>query len=116
MTTRLTGAGIDTSFLNGKYPQEGKINTWINFDGTGVIATRDSLNVGSIVDIGAGTTTINFVNIMGAADYSAVGSTNGWNCYVTTQMAISIKLVSGNSSHAQADVGWNRLQAIGALA
>ena len=56
---------IATSFVAG-----GSAKSWINFNGTGTIAIRDSLNVGSITDDGTGTTDINFTSSMNNDDYS----------------------------------------------
>jgi hypothetical protein len=35
---------------------------WVNFNGTGTIAIRDSVNVGSITDRGTGNYTVNYSN------------------------------------------------------
>ena len=43
---------------------------WVNFNGTGTIATRDSLNVASLTDQGTGDYTINFSNAMSNTSYS----------------------------------------------
>ena len=53
--------------------QEAK--AWVNFDGTGVVAIRDSFNVSSITDNGTGDYTVNFTNAMSSADYSITGAT-----------------------------------------
>jgi len=48
---------------------------WINFNGTGTIAIRDSHNVSSITDNGTGDYTVTFSNAMANANYAV--STNG---------------------------------------
>jgi len=55
--------------------QEAK--AWVNFDGTGVVAIRDSFNVSSITDNGVGDYTVNFTNAMSNADYVVLGSATG---------------------------------------
>jgi hypothetical protein len=51
---------------------------WVNFNGTGVVAIRDSFNVTSITDNGVGDYTINFTTAMANANYAwAVGSGSG---------------------------------------
>lgn len=50
---------------------------WVNFNGTGVIATRDSLNVSSLTDNGAGDYSINFSNSFAV---SGQVSTSGQVC------------------------------------
>ena len=44
---------------------------WINLNGTGTIATRDSFNVSSIADTNTGTYTINHASAMSNNDYCA---------------------------------------------
>ena len=46
--------------------------TWVNFNGTGTIAIRDSFNVSSLTDNAAGDYTVNFTNNMANANYCAV--------------------------------------------
>ena len=48
---------------------------WVNFDGTGTIAVRDSQGVSGLVDDGAGNYRVNLTNAMGNANYSAVANT-----------------------------------------
>ena len=45
---------------------------WVNFNGTGTVAIRDSGNVSSITDNGTGDYTVNFTNAMPDANYSVV--------------------------------------------
>ena len=47
---------------------------WVNFNGTGTVAIRDSGNVTSITDNGTGLYTINFTNAMPDADYCMASS------------------------------------------
>ena len=47
---------------------------WVNFNGTGAVAIRESGNVSSITDNGTGDYTINFTTAMPDADYSSVFS------------------------------------------
>jgi len=47
---------------------------WVNFNGTGTIASRDSVNVASLTDNGTGQYSINFSNAMSNANYAAVTS------------------------------------------
>ena len=43
---------------------------WVNFNGSGTVAIRDSGNVSSITDNGTGDYTVNFTNNMPDANYS----------------------------------------------
>ena len=56
------------------YSARGIAKAWVNFDGTGTIAARDSENVSSLTDNGTGDYTVNFSNAFGAADYGLLGS------------------------------------------
>jgi len=44
---------------------------WVNFNGSGAVAIRDSYNVSSITDNGTGNYTISFTTAMPDANYSA---------------------------------------------
>tara|TARA_R110000803_G_scaffold4054_9_gene13934 strand:- start:6672 stop:7016 length:345 start_codon:yes stop_codon:yes gene_type:complete len=46
---------------------------WVNFNGTGTVAIRSSLNVSSITDNGVGDYTVNFTNNMADANYAVAG-------------------------------------------
>lgn len=48
--------------------------TWVNFNGTGTVAIRQSSNVSSITDSGTGYYTVNFTTNLSDADYAAVVS------------------------------------------
>ena len=50
---------------------------WVNFNGTGTVAIRDSGNVSSITDNGTGDYTVNFTTALEDANYSAVGTSRG---------------------------------------
>jgi hypothetical protein len=57
---------------------------WVNFDGTGTVAIRNSGNVSSITDSGVGDYNVNFTNAMPDGNYSAAGSVtaSGGGAYV----------------------------------
>ena len=50
---------------------------WVNFNGTGTMAIRDSENVSSITDNGTGVGIINFTTNLANTTYAIVGSANG---------------------------------------
>lgn len=66
-----TLAGVSTSMANAV---NGSAKAWVNFNGTGTVAIRQSYNVSSITDNGTGDYTVNFTNAMTDANFSAVGS------------------------------------------
>jgi hypothetical protein len=62
------------------YSARGIAKAWVNFDGTGTIAARDSENVSSLTDNGTGDYSVNFTNAFDAADYAVLmtgGDTSG---------------------------------------
>jgi len=49
---------------------------WVNFNGSGTVAIRDSFNVSSITDNGTGDYTMNFSNNMANINYSFISKAN----------------------------------------
>ena len=64
-----------TNSIETVYVARGSAKSWVNFNGTGTIAARDSLNVSSLIDNGAGDYTVNFNNSFSNADYCMTQST-----------------------------------------
>ena len=50
---------------------------WVNFNGSGTVAIRDSEGVSSITDVGTGIYTLNFTTNMANNDYSVAGLSQG---------------------------------------
>jgi hypothetical protein len=74
---RVTSAGL-LSFNSGYgsvAPAYG-CRAWVNFNGSGTVAIRDSGNVSSITDSGVGKWIINFATAMPDANYTVVGMQN----------------------------------------
>jgi hypothetical protein len=75
---------------------------WINFDGTGTIATRDSHNVSSIADSGTGNYQVNLTNAMASTNFCVTSSNNDWNAtaaaYPATTSQIQIWVENGNAN------------------
>jgi len=64
-----TAGSVDTKFVVG-----GSAKAWVNLNGTGTIATRDSLNVASLVDEGTGAYQTNLTTSLDNANYAVTGS------------------------------------------
>jgi hypothetical protein len=62
----------DTGLFTTNNAYLGIAKAWVNFNGTGTVAIRDSFNVSSITDNGTGDYTVNFTTAMPNANYSAV--------------------------------------------
>ena len=57
--------------------QEGLMKSWVNIDIAGTVSVNDSLNVGSIIDGGAGVFNVVLSNNMNNNTYSSVGVVDG---------------------------------------
>ena len=80
---------------------------WVNFNGTGTVAIRDSENVGSITDNGVGGYAVNFTAAMAAGDYMTAGSCRSpgalsgaalqFDVYNTTNIIFYTRATTGGS-------------------
>jgi hypothetical protein len=86
-----TNISDGTTTLATGFVVNGSAKAWVNFDGTGTIAARDSLNLSSLTDNGTGNYTVNFSNAFGAADYAVnlSGQDTGVGAQDTEAMAIA---------------------------
>jgi hypothetical protein len=66
-----TAGSLDTQYVVG-----GSAKAWVNLNGTGTIAARDSLSVSGLVDNGTGDISVNFSSSMSNDDYSQSGSSS----------------------------------------
>jgi hypothetical protein len=57
------------------YVTNGSAKAWVNFNGTGTIAARDSFNVASLTDRGTGLYSVNFTNSSANTGHAPVAST-----------------------------------------
>ena len=58
-------------FQNTSGTEKGQLaKVWVNFNGTGTVAIRDSFNVSSITDVGTGQYGVNIQNAMANANYA----------------------------------------------
>jgi len=98
-------------FQNTSGTEKGQLcKAWVNFNGTGTVAIRDSFNVGSITDNGTGDYTLNFTNNMSSANYVLCmsGSTNNSYTRAGTQAPASMtsstaRVFTANSGGSSAD-------------
>ena len=60
--------------LTTDYVVNGSAKAWVNFNGSGTVAIRDSFSTASITDVGTGEYTVNLSNTMANADYASNGS------------------------------------------
>ena len=92
----------------------GTAKAWVNFNGTGTVAIRASLNVSSITDNGTGDYTVNFATAMVDADYCylvyARDSVGGNSLFMSRNpggnpAAGGFRFIITNSSPSSSDVG-----------
>tara|TARA_R100001460_G_scaffold12782_1_gene29190 strand:+ start:910 stop:1323 length:414 start_codon:yes stop_codon:yes gene_type:complete len=76
------------------YVAGGSAKAWVNFNGTGTIAARDSLNLSSLADDATGVYTINFSNAFDGANYSVSSAGMRNNSYSTNANTIIVGIKS----------------------
>jgi len=69
---------------------------WVNFNGGGTIAARDSFNVASLTDDAAGRYTVNISNNMANDDFAALNYTSGSTS--SSQTAFNNHFLGGNGN------------------
>jgi len=69
-TLEVSNLNDGTTTVATTFVTNGSAKCWVNFNGSGTIATRDSLNVASLTDNGTGDYYVNLTNAMGNAGYS----------------------------------------------
>lgn len=93
--------GTDT--VGSEYLVHGSAKAWVNFNGTGTVAVRDSFNVSSLTDVGTGDYNVNHSNNMSSANFSTSLSSNSWNRYSDSGTVGDHRVHSASSSHTLAD-------------
>jgi uncharacterized protein (AIM24 family) len=85
---------LQTTGGAGLYPAR----AWVNFNGTGTVAIRDSGNVSSLTDSGTTQYTVNFSNSLTSVNYAALASNNGTSDSFTTGGARQFCMVRGRAT------------------
>ena len=67
---------------------------WVNFNGTGTVAIRESGNVTSITDNGTGNYTVNFTTAMPDANYAGLGTST------TAGLVTTVRVNTGQTTSA----------------
>lgn len=77
--------------------QQGLAKAWVNFDGTGTVAVRDSANITSLSDNGTADYTISYASSLANDDYSISGiSANMGSTMSQIWIANSAYIASGS--------------------
>ena len=115
--------------------QQGLLKSWLNFNGTGTVAVRDSFNHSGLTDVSQGNYTVTMASAMANVNYSFNGGTadttsGEGNRFIMfglntdsgildpnfTTTAFSVNVVYGNSGADEYDVVFNSVQVAGDLA
>lgn len=89
-TTQIaTTAFVQNSITSQGLVPAGSAKAWVCFTGTGTVAIRGSYGVSSVIDNGVGDYTINFLNAMPSANYSAVATVQRADAYMNSSSIIS---------------------------
>jgi len=88
-----TGFAIGTGGINGAQLAK----AWVNFNGTGTVAIRDSYNVGSITDLGTGNYRVNFSSTFSTipavvASINNMASNNNFGVNVNSHTTSTVEL------------------------
>ena len=78
---------------------------WVNFNGTGTVAIRESGNVTSITDNGTGTYTINFTSAMVDVNYSPQLSRSGNGFIRSTTLAAASAQILTTFANSAGNIG-----------
>ena len=81
---------------------DGLAKAWVNFNGTGTVAIRASLNVSSITDNGTGLYTVNFTTAMPDANYAVVIYNNAESG--TSQISFNNQFMGGAGARGTSSV------------
>jgi len=91
------------SGVNGTDPvtltKQSAAKAWINFNGTGTVAIRDSINIASLTDNATGDYSPNFTSAMGNVNYSSSVNSGG----------AGLLIASGRSGNGLNNTGYVRV-------
>tara|TARA_Y100000022_G_scaffold156947_1_gene139350 strand:+ start:179 stop:559 length:381 start_codon:yes stop_codon:yes gene_type:complete len=95
-TLEVSNLNDGTTTVATTFVTNGSAKVWVNFNGGGTIATRDSLNVASLTDDAAGRYTVNISNNMANDDFAALNYTSGSTS--SSQTAFNNNFLGGNGN------------------
>ena len=101
-----------TTTVGTSYVVNGSAKAWVNFNGTGTIATRDSLNVSSLTDDGVGQYSFTLTNAMSdtTPNYAAQltpqygGYMGGFNQGSSTASLVKVTAVTNAGNFSDSNV------------
>ena len=84
---------------------QGTAKAWVNFNGQGTIAARDSFNFASLTDNGTGDYTVNFSNNMNNVNYASPTCSDATNFSQLGSVATRLKAASNIQLYTAVVVG-----------
>jgi len=95
-----------TTSVGTSYVVNGSAKAWVNFNGAGTVAIRDSFNLSSLTDVDTGNYTVNFTNAFANTNFVSQGSAstastnpNGiWTSGMGIATASSRKVITHNTN------------------
>ena len=107
--THSTAGSLTTDFV-----VNGSAKYWVDFNGSGTVAVRDSLNHAGLVDGGEGIFTISYTNSFNNANYCAVGGQSDNNGTIavprqTTDLATGSTVIRTTNGSAANDASYNHV-------
>ena len=112
-TMRMTNVQTVKTYMSGASASDFPAKAFVNFNGTGTIAIRDSANVASLTDQGTGKYSVTLTNNMSDANYTSLGSGAGSSANDTrsvmtnrgvdnsvSSFKVQVKDANGNSTDA----------------
>jgi hypothetical protein len=119
-------SNLTVTNINSQPDLEGRAKAWVNLNGTGTIAIRDSFGISSVVDNGTGDYTASFTNSFGNTNYhtsSSIGrGTTGISSFWLTgpdgsdPLVGSFQFVTYANNAAARDAPWAGVTFYGDLA
>lgn len=101
--SQITVENIKRSTETAARSTRGVAAAWVNFNGTGTIAARDSENVSSLTDNGSGTYTVSLTSAFDVADYASIFGGNGFHTATFSAATGSFNLYKYDATHTSAD-------------
>jgi len=111
-TLNVSNISDGTTSVGTEYVVNGSAKAWVNFNGTGTIASRDSFNVASLTDQGTGAYDVNFTNSMDNSDFVTLGysnsnaATNNFNGTAMFALGTSYSPMSGATTSGTSIGSW----------
>ena len=99
-TLNVSNISDGTDTVETGYVVNGSAKAWVNMNGQGTVAIRDSMNVASLTDVGTGHQRVNYTSAMSSANYS-IGLAANNNIGVNFEMDITLADGQINSSYVQ---------------